>query len=261
MLTILKLLAINMKARLNIAKAFFREKIDQSLGVIAAFSIFGTWLLTFYLVLGLDLGQMPWLGILATIVGRTFLHTGLFIISHDAAHGNVYNGDRHFNDQIGAIALAIYGLLPYQKFVINHGLHHQHPGTSQDPDFHDGKHTTMMGWYLRFMGRYLDKTQNLVLLVGMTVLFHGVRIGFHVPAANLLLFWILPLLLSSMQLFYFGTYLPHRLDLGGDRHNAVSSNLPVWLSFFSCYHFGYHWEHHEYPRLPWFKLPLARKLL
>ncbi|WP_208766779.1 fatty acid desaturase [Nostoc flagelliforme] len=23
----------------------------------------------------------------------------------------------------------------------------------------------------------------------------------------------------------------------------------------SCYHFGYHQEHHEYPDVPWWKLP------
>lgn len=249
-----------MKATLEPAREFFRKKTDQSLGVIAALVILTLWTWTFYLTFGLNLANLSWLITLLVILGRTFLHTGLFIISHDAAHGNVCCFNRRLNDQIGAIALTIYGLLPYRKFVINHGLHHKHPASHQDPDFHDGKNPTMAAWYMRFMGRYLDKRQNLVLLIGMTILFHSVRLGFGVPAENLLLFWILPLLLSSMQLFYFGTYLPHRVDLAGDRHNAFSSNFPVLLSFLSCYHFGYHWEHHEYPDLPWFKLPIARKL-
>jgi len=112
------------------------------------------------------------------------------------------------------------------------------------------------------MRTYLDKKQNIILFFGMTILFHGVRLGFDVPAVNLLLFWILPLLLSSMQLFYFGTYLPHRNHNGiSDRHRARSSDFPLMISFLTCYHFGYHWEHHEYPHLPWFKLPAARNEL
>ncbi|MBD3338449.1 MAG: beta-carotene ketolase, partial [Candidatus Lokiarchaeota archaeon] len=23
-------------------------------------------------------------------------------------------------------------------------------------------------------------------------------------------------------------------------------------------HFGYHWEHHEYPNIPWWRLPAVR---
>jgi hypothetical protein len=34
-------------------------------------------------------------------------------------------------------------------------------------------------------------------------------------------------------------------------HNARSSSMPIWLSLLTCYHFGYHWEHHEYPYVPW----------
>ncbi|AFY73972.1 fatty acid desaturase [Synechococcus sp. PCC 7502] len=237
----------------------YGRSLDPNLGLISAALIFCLWIFTFVLSCQVDLGSVSiWVGTLIVVV-RTFLHTGLFIISHDAAHGTVFTGNRRLNDWIGAIALWIYGLLPYQKFVINHGLHHKHPATAQDPDFHDGRHSSMTKWYLGFMYRYIDKKQVLTLFIGMTILFHGIRIGFNVSAVNLLLFWILPLLLSSMQLFYFGTYLPHREPVHKDRHNARSSKFPVLISFFTCYHFGYHWEHHEYPYLPWFRLPSVRK--
>jgi len=241
---------------------FFRRSLDRvlnnGLGVISAVVIFSLWLITFVMICRVDLGSLSlWSGALI-ILGRTFLHTGLFIISHDAAHGTVFTPNRRLNDWIGAVALSVYGLLPYRKFLVNHGLHHQHPASPQDPDFHDGKHSSMVEWYLNFMLRYIDKKQSLILFFGMTILFHGIRIGFNIPALNLLLFWILPLLLSSMQLFYFGTYLPHHAQIFSDRHRAHSSNFPIPVSFLTCYHFGYHWEHHEYPHLPWFSLPLAR---
>jgi beta-carotene/zeaxanthin 4-ketolase len=230
-------------------------------GVFSAVITLGLWLLTFILVCQIDIGDLPLWAIATLILGRTFLHTGLFIISHDAAHGTVFTPNRFINDKIGAISLVIYGLLPYNKFLINHALHHLHPASAQDPDFHDGKHSHIIQWYVRFMSCYLDKRQNTILFFGMTFLFHGIRLGFGVSAVNLLLFWILPLLLSSVQLFYFGTFLPHRQginSISSDRHRAVSSNFPLLISFFTCYHFGYHWEHHEYPHLPWFKLPTAR---
>jgi len=238
------------------------SRLDSRLGLISAFSSFSLWLITFVIICKIDLASISIWSIGLVVLVRTFLHTGLFIISHDAAHGTVFIPNRRVNDLVGAIALTIYGLLPYQKFLINHGLHHKHPATDRDPDFHDGKHTSIIRWYLSFMSCYLDKRQNIILFFGMTFLFHGIRIGFHVPALNLLLFWILPLLLSSMQLFYFGTFLPHRnhiyADCHLDSHNARSSNFPILISFLTCYHFGYHWEHHEYPQLPWFKLPTAR---
>jgi beta-carotene ketolase (CrtW type) len=81
------------------------------------------------------------------------------------------------------------------------------------------------------------------------------------PLSSLLLFCTLPLLLSSLQLFVIGTYLPHRQTTcrSGDRHHAASLAWPEALSFLACFHFGYHWEHHADPRLPWYCLPAGRR--
>jgi beta-carotene ketolase (CrtW type) len=74
-----------------------------------------------------------------------------------------------------------------------------------------------------------------------------------------LLFCTVPLLISSLQLFLFGTYLPHRDRPGeSNSHHARSLALPVWLSLLACFHFGYHWEHHEFPTMAWFQLPGMR---
>ena len=83
--------------------------------------------------------------------------------------------------------------------------------------------------------------------------------------ANALLFWGVPAILSSFQLFYFGTYLPHRheeVSQAGfkDRHNARTNDYPWLVSLLTCFHFGYHHEHHARPNLPWWRLPSARGL-
>jgi len=86
--------------------------------------------------------------------------------------------------------------------------------------------------------------------------------GLHWPqvALRVLVAWILPLLLSALQLFVVGTVLPHRrAEACGNRHRAESLALPPWLSLLACYHFGYHWEHHEYPHVPWFGLAGVRR--
>ncbi len=226
-------------------------------GLVWAGVIALSWWLSLWGCLVLDLGAVPLPVVVLLIALRTFWHTGLFIVSHDAAHGTLYARHPRWNHRLGAIAIAIYALLPYGEFVRCHRLHHTIPGRVGDPDYHDGRHADPLRWYWRFMGGYLNQRQSLQVFVWFTLIFHLVRLGLGVSAINLLLFWVLPILLSSMQLFFFGTYLPHREPKSGysDRHHAQSSRFPVWLSFITCYHFGYHWEHHEYPHLPWFRLP------
>lgn len=81
-----------------------------------------------------------------------------------------------------------------------------------------------------------------------------------VPVANLLLLWALPAIASSVQLFLFGTWLPHRP--GGadfaDAHRARSTGFPWIVSLLTCFHFGYHHEHHRSPHVPWWRLPAER---
>ena len=98
----------------------------------------------------------------------------------------------------------------------------------------------------------------------------------HISHWNLIVFWVVPSLLSSAQLFYYGTYLVHReLPLQGQQSTESTQNSPTsdtqasnpeapsihstyrpyFWSLVTCYHFGYHQEHHEFPNVPWWKLP------
>lgn len=185
---------------------------------------------------------------------RTHLQTGLFIVAHDAMHGSLLPGSRPWNDRLGRCALWLYAALPWETCRRNHHRHHRHPASPRDPDHH-ARFDHGLAWYGRFMAAYLSPVQlgsliacwliGLLLVSGLTP---------H-PLTNLLLFGILPLWLSSLQLFVFGTYLPHRRCGSADRHHATTLALPRTLSLLACYHFGYHWEHHDAPDLPWFALP------
>ncbi|MFB6262515.1 MAG: fatty acid desaturase, partial [Bradymonadaceae bacterium] len=109
------------------------------------------------------------------------------------------------------------------------------------------------------IGEYIGPLQLIGMAAVYNVLLHGVGVG----AGSLLLFWVLPSLLSTFQLFYFGTYRPHLEPSGGypDEHRAESNTLPPILSLLTCYHFGYHRAHHHFPDVPWWQLPEARRRL
>lgn len=186
----------------------------------------------------------------------TFLSTGLFITAHDAMHGTIAPGHRRVNDAIGALAVVLYALFSYRKLHRKHHEHHARPGhPGEDPDFHDGEHHSFWRWYLHFALGYVGAWQ----IVGMAVAFNVLSHVIGVAEPKLFAFWVVPLLLSTLQLFYFGTYLPHRgVHPDGDPHRARSNDYPVWLSFLTCYHFGYHREHHESPGTPWWRLPAVR---
>lgn len=214
------------------------------------------WALSLWGACSIDLTILPIWWICGLVLVRTFLQTGLFITAHDAMHGSICVDRPRWNHWIGSVCTTLYALLPYDILLAKHALHHQHPGTELDPDFFD---RGFWEWYGRFMGGYIDRPQALKLLLGMGALFSIAHYILQFSVLNLLLLWVLPILLSSLQLFYFGTYLPHRPAAIADASIRSSSLHPIW-SLLTCYHFGYHWEHHEHPQTPWYRLPSLKKM-
>lgn len=228
-------------------------------GMVLASAILALWTISLGCLLCLDKSQLSSIWILPFVFGRTFIQTGLFIVAHDAIHESVSSRYLWLNHGLGRLASTLYALLSYQQLSCKHWQHHQYPGQVNDPDFHDGIHQNVFAWYLKFMRRYLDLRQSFYTSLGVGIIFVIFHFGFHISIANLFLYWLLPILLSSIQLFFFGTYLPHRPNTTATADCIVSSRFPVLLSLLSCYHFGYHWEHHEYPKVPWYQLPSMRQ--
>ena len=222
-------------------------------GPLVAATVVANWAAALGLLLGPWSDGLPhWLWPLGT-VWLTFLYTGLFITAHDSIHGSLWPGRRQVNAWIGRVILLAYALFPYGRVRSQHFKHHRFPARPRDPDYHDGERTGFFPWYFRFMLHYLTIWQVL----GMAVLFNVLQHAFGLPVPKLLAFWVAPALLSTVQLYTFGVYLPHREPPGGytNPHRARSNDYPVWLSFLTCYHFGYHLEHHEHPNTPWWRLP------
>ncbi len=222
------------------------------------------WALSLWAACSIDLTTLPIWWVWGLLLLRVFLQTGLFITAHDAMHGSIcpvhttfsQKAQSSWNFWIGSICATLYALLPYKTLLTKHHLHHQHPATELDPDFSD---QGFWGWYGKFMRGYIDRTQALKLLIGMGGVFSIAHYILQASMLNLLLLWVLPILLSSLQLFYFGTYLPHKPTVAAEVSIRSSNLHPVW-SLLTCYHFGYHWEHHEYPQAPWYRLPSLKKV-
>lgn len=198
-----------------------------------------------------------WLAPVAIAV-LCWLSVGLFIIAHDAMHGSLSPGNHSVNLWTGRIALALYAGFSFDRLRVKHMEHHRAPGSKDDPDFLVGDRAGLARWYVAFFRRYFGWTELLVLTVAVAAYL---IVGARLP--NLLIFWALPAILSSVQLFYFGTYLPHRRSDSpfADDHRARTNEFSWMTSLLSCYHFGYHHEHHLSPHVPWWRLPAERRRL
>ena len=180
----------------------------------------------------------------------TFCFTGLFILSHDALHGSLVPGWPRLNRAVGQLTFFLYAGLPFGKMAAAHVRHHEAPTTHEDPDFHFPGSPRLIRWYLKFMWTYASP---------YTFLFYFGAFAFcrilGVSTLDFLLLWALPALLSSFQLFYFGTYRPHRAPASFlNRERAVDHGWSFWPSLLTCYHFGHHRRHHQSPELPWWTL-------
>ena len=200
------------------------------------------------------IGDPVWLTILL-LLSQLWLFTGLFIVAHDTLHGTLLPNHPRLNTLIGRIILFFYAGFSFSKMKKAHHQHHATPGTVEDPDFYADNPTAFWPWYFQFFRRYFSVSQ-LFVVSGITIVYIWV---FGATYWNTVMMWALPAILSSVQLFYFGTYLTHRhAEPFADEHNARTNNYPIWLSLLTCFHFGYHHEHHLFPHEPWWRLP-ARK--
>jgi beta-carotene ketolase (CrtW type) len=187
------------------------------------------------------------------ILIQTFFYTGLFITAHDSMHGSV-SKNRKLNNFIGNLATMLFAFLSYRRLQKEHYKHHQFPATADDPDS-STRSNNFFVWWFDFMKNYITWWQ----IVLMAIAFNVLLIWFS--EATLFSFWVIPAILSTFQLFFFGTYLPHRRPFSEEMepHKARTQKKNHLWALLSCYFFGYHWEHHESPTTPWWQMYKIKK--
>ena len=174
-------------------------------------------------------------------------------------HGSLAPGRPRLNFAVGQACVGAYAAFDYRKLRTAHHGHHRSPGGPDDPDFHAARPDAFWPWFLRFFTTYFGWRELAVL----TAVFWIWLLAFRAAPLNLALFWGLPSIPSALQLFTFGTWLPHRHAAAApsfaDHHNARTLPMPWIASLATCFHFGLHHEHHLAPSAPWWRLPRVRR--
>ena len=225
------------------------NKVNNFTGLFWGLALLTLWTahLVFVLTHPLDF-QSPWTYVHVLI--QTHLYTGLFITSHDAIHGVVSPEYPKLNHGIGWVCATLFAFNNYAVLRKKHHWHHDYVNTDQDPDVHQGN---FFVWWFKFMWQYVTWQQVLAMAITYNVL------KIWLPMENLIVYWEVPAILSTLQLFFFGTFLPHRGEHAPENktQSRRQKRNHVW-AFISCYFFGYHYEHHAHPYLAWWKLPEAK---
>ena len=216
--------------------------------------VLGSWLaIHLWAMFAFQITVRNWPLVVLVFAVQCWLSVGMFIVAHDAMHGSLAPGRPGLNGAIGRVLLFVYAGFGWRRLRDAHFDHHTHVGTAADPDFHAGNPRHFWPWYAAFLKRYFGWRSMAYVWTVVLVYF----LVLDVPPLNILLLYGLPAIASSLQLFYFGTYRPHRHEehAFADRHNARSTNHGSIVSLLTCFHFGYHHEHHLSPHIPWWQLP------
>ena len=226
------------------ARKLLSTTIDPA-GIFIGSSLIIVWTISLYVLLNWTLDFSNPLTYVAIYL-QTHLYTGLFITSHDAMHGSV-SRNKKLNHFIGTVTSLLFAFNSYDRLIVKHHEHHRHVATDDDPDYHESGKFWL--WYWNFLKRYITWQQLVLITVSLQLL------ALIFPMENLIIYWVIPSILSTFQLFYFGTYIPHKDGhKTGNKHKSRSLDKNHLLAFFSCYFFGYHYEHHDAPGLPWWRL-------
>ncbi|MFL1013200.1 fatty acid desaturase [Flavisericum labens] len=214
-------------------------------GAIIGILIVIFWFISLYVLLNWNISYSNPLLYFAIFI-QTHLYTGLFITAHDAMHGSI-SKNRTVNNVLGWVTSILFAFNFYDRLIIKHHEHHQFVATEKDPDYHESGKLWL--WYWTFIKRYITIKQLILITITLQLL----RLLF--PLENLILFWLFPSILSTLQLFYFGTYIPHKDGhKHNNKHNSTTQKKNHIWAFVSCYFFGYHYEHHDAPGVPWWRL-------
>lgn len=218
------------------------------MGIVIALIIISAWLIhLFFSLVYLKVNFLEPFFYLNIFI-QAYLFTGLFITAHDSMHGTL-SKNKKLNRLFGQLSTFLFACMSYNKLLKNHMRHHKYPGTENDPDFSSGSQNFFLWW-----GLFLWKYTTIFQIVLMGIIFNIFKIWFD--ELNILMSWVLPAFLSTFQLFFFGTYLPHKKPHIHNMlpHNARSQKKNHLWAMLSCYFFGYHFEHHEDPGIPWWRM-------
>jgi fatty acid desaturase len=202
----------------------------------------------------------------------------LAILGHDGTHYTL-SRNAALNDLLTNM-LCFWPLgLTVSGYRALHYAHHKNTGTENDPEL-GHKRMRSPQWDLPATPRTVLR-YALMDLIGYSVADYIIIVRFskpqsrrdyvpltlfHTGALSLLLWlgcwpmaaaWYFSLVTSFMMFFRLRLWLEHQ-----DTDDTQRLTLTWWQgAILSPHNAWHHWEHHEYPTIPYHKLPQARQLL
>lgn len=203
------------------------------------------------------------------------------VLTHEASHYNLFK-QRAWNENL-ELLYAFPVITTVCHYRRHHWLHHKYLGKKPDylGDFYE-----QMGvdkpevniFYLWFIQPLIGYATLYLLLGVQTGMYYELKnldyhpyksgfklsifwlliiLGFLVSGnlTLLILYWFIPLLWPFACYLYWSELKDHLYTESGTRTNIS------FLNNFLTHNRGYHYLHHVYPNIPWYKLPEAHSAL
>lgn len=205
----------------------------------------------------------------AYIIGGT-IHHALFLAMHEISHNLA------FQSFTWNKVLAVFANLPavvpyYASFKVYHNDHHKFLGVdTMDPDL-----PTF------FEARIFNGVIGKTLFCTFLIFFYALRplfVRFYAPTKLIIINWVAQLAFDAFVIYFWGwgsfLYLIFSSFYAGSLHPCAGHFLSEHLAFvegeetysyygilnYVSFNVGYHNEHHDFPNIPWSRLPLLKKM-
>jgi sphingolipid delta-4 desaturase len=214
--------------------------------------------------------QPVWVGVLCGVAGAVPA-LGLYFLMHECSHQLVFRS-RTLNVLSGILANSANGI-PYSVLFTTHHLkHHSSPGDAHaDPDLPTDWEARLIGrsslrkalWLLVnplfqvLRGSRLSATRSprgWVALNAVAVLATDVAVLVTLGPTALL--YLLSSYFFAMGLPLGAFWIPEHI---GTENGQDTRSYYGWLNLL-LFNRGYHVEHHDFPSVPWNRLPRLRRL-
>lgn len=220
------------------------------------------------MVLAWQLSDRPWWMILAVawLVGA-FVNHAMYVMIHEAAHNLIF--ERRWQNHLAGILADVVNVLPAAiSFRGYHLMHHTHQGVYDlDADLPSRWEARLIGygalgksaWLLFFPLFQLTRPPRLrqIAFLNRWVLVNWASA--LVVSSAVVLAWGWPALGYLLASFFFAVGL-HPLGARWIQEHYLTDDPQETYSYYGpanlvAMNVGYHNEHHDFPSIPWNRLP------
>ncbi len=217
----------------------------------------------------------------ALVIGP--MRHAIALLGHEGAHGLI-SKNKKVNDFLAEIFSFYPSFVRMWQYALFHNPHHTHLGSVLDGELHH-KEVNKENWNLPMtkswmikriildmvgMGykevftiiKFVGTPKNVkdvlypllwwTVVLGLVTYFGGLMLSLKV-----LFIWNLSMFTSFMAVFRLRMWIEH---LGTSDTHRISATWWQEVLYLHMYAKG-HWEHHRYPKVPFFNLPKVRKLI